>query len=339
MSLIRLECASCHAILQVRAELAWQQGRCPKCGATVNVPAPAASDSAVASAAAPVAMAASPPPPLSPPASPPAPQPPAAMTPAALSLAQAMAPDMMAEIARRKKSAVLVVFETPTDGDYEISRSPAANVRCYRTADINDAQVMVVLGELGQMTQGQRNQKGGIGLRPDALPYELKGDRLGMTLADFKSKYARTVGGMKMPYCSDMAPGQANAALRSEPWHAAAGIVHGRVDLPSESNSPTVAGVKSELLLYHFVDGQLFRMTALFDTEAFHLVRDALEQKQGDPTTEIKDPLELAWANGVSTIRLVRGTMRPKKFSSLHFIHDELQRLAESRLPQRDSDL
>lgn len=250
-----------------------------------------------------------------------------------------MAPDMMAEIARRKKSAVLVVFETPSDGDYQISSNPTANVRCYRTADINDAQVMVVLGELGQMTQGQRNQKGGIGLRPDAVPYELKGDRLGMTLADFKTKYARTVGGMKMPYCSDAAPGQANSALWCEPWHAAAGIVHGRVDLPSESNSPTVAGVKSELCLYHFVDGQLFRITTLFDTETFHVIREALTLKQGEPASEVKDPLELTWTNGLSTIRLVRGTMRPKKFSSLHYIHDELQRLAESRLPQRNNDL
>jgi hypothetical protein len=144
---------------------------------------------------------------------------------------------------------------------------------------------------------------------------------------------------MKMPYCSDSSPGQSNPTLWTEPWHAAAGIVHGRVELPSEGNSPTVAGVKSELFLYHFVDGQLFRMTALFDTEAFHLVREALGQKYGPPTSEIKDPLEVAWENAASTVRLVRGTMRPKKFSSLLLIHHALQRLAESRTPKRGDDV
>lgn len=248
---------------------------------------------------------------------------------------------MMAEIARRKKSAVLVVFETPADGDYEISRQHSANVRCYRTADMNDGLVMQVLSELGNMSQGQRNQKGGLGLRADAAvtPFELKGDRLGMTLEEFKAKYARSIGGMTMPYCSDALPGQANPSLWTEAWHAAAGLVNGRIELPSENASPTVAGVKTDLFLYHFVDGKLFRMTALFDTEAFHLVRDALVQKQGPPTSELKEPMELAWENGVSTIRLVRGAMRPKKSSTLLFTYNDLQRLADSRTPQRQTDL
>jgi hypothetical protein len=362
MSLIRLECDSCRTFLQVRAELAGQQGRCPKCGATVTIPA------ASVAAASPAIGPAAPILPL--PASQalgssmPAPQAislPARATPAirspspavsqvpsleggapsaSPSLSQATAPDMLAEIARRKKSAVLVVFETPDDASYQISRRPEANVRCYRTADMSDVQVMQVLGELGQMTQGQRNAKGGLGLRPDAeAPFELKGDRLGMTLVEFKQKYARTVGGVKMPYTSDSFPGQANPSLWSEPWHAAAGIVHARVELPSEGNSPTIAGVKTDLFLYQFVDGKLYRITVLFDTEAFHLVREAMVQKHGPPTQEFKERVELAWENSVSTIRVVRGTMRPKKSSSLLLIHRQLQGLAEGRTPQRDEDL
>ncbi len=350
MSLIRLECGSCHTFLQVRPELAGQQGRCPKCGATVTIPAPprpvgwdspATPPPRVRNAAS--ATDADPPPSTSPGSAPKSTIPlgaaPGSSPGSSLPLSQAMAPDMMAEIARRKKSAVLVVFETPADGSYEISRRGDANVRCYRTADMKDSDVMQVLSEIGQMAPGQRNQKGGIGLRGDDVPFELKGDRLGMTLVDFKLKYARTVGGMRMPYCSDSFPGQANTTLWSEPWHAAAGIVTARIELPSEGTSPTVAGVKSDLFLYHFVDGKLFRMTVLFDTEAFHLVREALAQKQGPPTSENKERLELAWENGASTIRLTRGSMRPKKSSSLLFIHEELQRLAESRTPDRDEDL
>jgi len=116
----------------------------------------------------------------------------------------------LAEIFRRKKSAVMVVFETPASGSYELSHQADANVRCYRTEDMTDAQLMQVLEHLGHMSQGKRNQKGGIGLQPDveALAFELKGDRLGMTLDEFKAKYARKIGSITLPYTTVSCPGQ-----------------------------------------------------------------------------------------------------------------------------------
>jgi hypothetical protein len=144
---------------------------------------------------------------------------------------------------------------------------------------------------------------------------------------------------MNLPYTSESTAGQANTTLWSEPWHARAGIVHARVELPSENSSPTLAGVKTELFLYHFVDEKLFRITVLFDTEAFHHVREAMVQKYGAPDSEIKDPMELAWENLPSSLRLVRGTMRPRKWSTLLAVHHELQLLADERVPQRDTDL
>lgn len=323
MSLIRVQCTDCGTALQVRAEMAGQQGRCPKCGAMINIPSAATAESATPPSA----------------SSPSLVLPPVSAT--SLPLAQATAPDMIAEVQRRKKSAVMVVFETPADGAYELSKNAAANVRCYRTADMSDGQLMDVLAHLGRMSQGMRNQKGGIGLQPEGAPlaYELKGDRLGMTLAEFRAKHGRKVGSMTLPYCSDACAGQANPNLWSEPWHVAAGLINGRVDLPSENNPPTIAGVRTELFLYHFVDERLFRMTALFDTEAFHLIHNALVQKQGPPTKENKERMEMTWENGVSTIKLTRGTMRPKKASTLFFIHNALQKSAECRAPQRASDL
>jgi hypothetical protein len=261
--------------------------------------------------------------------------------PSSGSLEHAQAPDMLAEIRRRKKSAVMVVFETPMDGSYLISRKPEANARVYRTSDMSDAQVMQVLEQLGHMSQGMCNQKGGIGLQPEGAPlaFELKGDRLGMALVAFKEKYARKIGSIVLPYCSDSCAGQSNPTLWTEPWHAAAGLVTGRIDLPSENNPPTVAGVKTDNFLYHFVDGKLFRMTILFDTEAFHLIHEALVKKYGSPQRKNDDRMEMAWDNGVSTIKLVRGMMRPKKLSSLIFIHNQLQKIAEGRTPQRATDL
>jgi hypothetical protein len=337
MSLIRVECESCSTALQVRRELAGQQGRCPVCGALIDIP--------------PSRLAAAAPEPPSPQAAAPPGAPSTAQTataqpanaspPAPMALSQAGAPEMLAEIHRRKKSAVMVVFETPADGSYAINRKPEAMVRCYRTPDMTDAQLMQVLEQLGHMSQGMQNQKGGIGLQPEGAPlaYELKGDRLGMTLEDFKAKYARKVSGMTLPYCSDSSPGQPNSTLWSEPWHVAAGLVNARVELPSENNSPTIAGLKTDLFIYHFVDGRLFRMTVLFDTEAFHLIHNALVQKQGPPQRENKERMEIVWDNGVSTIKLTRGTMRPKKASTLLYIHNQLQKSAEGRAPKREADL
>ena len=342
MTLIRVQCAQCGTALQVRGEMAGQQGRCPKCGATIEIPSAAASASSLGSPsmiAALPAVATAAPSSILRSTAPPAP--PAPVTPPTLLLSEATAQDILVEIQRRKKSAVMVVFETPPDGSYAISRQADANVRCYRTAEMSDGQLMEVLGQLSRMSQGVQNQKGGLGLQPEGqpLPYELKGDRLGMSLTEFKEKYGRKLAGMTLPYCSDACPGQANPTLWSEPWHVSAGLINGRVDLPSENNPPTIAGVRTELFLYHFVDQKLFRMTVLFDTEAFHLIHNALVQKQGPPTRENKERMEMTWENGMSTIKLTRGAIRPKKASTLIFIHNQLQKSAEGRAPQRSTDL
>ena len=206
---------------------------------------------------------------------------------------------------------------------------------------MGDDQMMQVLGELAQMTLGARNDKGGIALVPQRAPepFDFKGEQLGTTLADFKTRHARRVGKVELPYTSESSRGQANAALWSEAWHAAAGIVHARIELPSENASPTVAGVKTQLFIYQFVDGLLFRMTGLFDAEAFHVVRQGFVDKHGAPQQECADPVELVWNNGASSIHLVRGSIRPKRASMVVFSHDELAATAELRTPRRGEDL
>jgi hypothetical protein len=355
MALIRVECGGCQTALQVRGELAGQQGKCPVCGAVIAIPAasdgspsssatiapPIAAAAQVAGAARAAVPASGAPAAVASPATG-GPPPSAPAVSASAPLFQVGIPDMLVEVQRRKKSAVMIVFETPPPGEsYEISKRPEANVRCYRTGDMNEAQVMQVLEQLGHMSKGMQNQKGGIGLQPEGapLPYELKGDRLGMTLEEFKAKYARNAGGVVMPFCADSCAGQAIAALNSEAWHVGAGLVNARVDLPSENSSPTIAGVKTEQFLYHFVDGRLYRMTVHFDTEAFHLIHAALVQKQGPAVKENKERGELWWENGVSTIHLIRGAMYPKKASRLIYFHNQLQKSAEGRAPKRETDL
>jgi hypothetical protein len=247
----------------------------------------------------------------------------------------------LAEASRRHRSAVLVVFDTPALGSYALSRQAGANVTCYRTGDMSDAQLVQVIGELGRMTPGGRNDQGGLSLASAVIapPFDFKGDALGMSLAQFTARHSRMVGKIALPYTSESTRGHANSALWSEAWHAAANIVHARIDLPAENNSPTVAGVKTELFVYQFVDGLLFRMTGLFVTEAFHVVRAAYAEKHGTPTKVHDDPAEFVWDNGVSAIHLVRGTMRPKRSSMVIYTHNDLVVRAERRTPQRTGDL
>jgi hypothetical protein len=170
--------------------------------------------------------------------------------------------------------------------------------------------------------------------------FELKGDPLGMNLDDFKQKYARSgEGGVKLPLCSDTAWGTNKASLHSETWHRDAGIIHARIDLPAEDNSPTVAGVKTELMLYQFVDGKLFRIAAWLPTDQYHLVSEALIKKYGPATRESVKPRQLIWENPLASIVLNRGTVHPREASVLELVHKQLAEVAASRTPSGAADI
>src|SRR5262249_35037116 len=141
----------------------------------------------------------------------------------------------------------------------------------------------------------------GIGLGGGGQLFELKGDRLGMSIEDFKKKYARFTndGRQDLPICSDQGWGGGRVDLHSEAWHRHAVIIHARIDNPAEDNSPTIGGLKTDLLLYHFVDGKLFRISAYFATDQFHVVSEAVLKKYGPPSHEIKQPRQLVWENAV----------------------------------------
>jgi hypothetical protein len=142
-----------------------------------------------------------------------------------------------------------------------------------------------------------------------------------------------------LPLCADTAWGANKASLRSEPWHQAAKIVNARIDLPSENNSPTVAGVKTDLFLYHFIDGKLFRITAELPTHEFHTVSEAAIKKYGPATRESQKPRQLVWENSVASIFLTRGSVHPPQPSVLELIHKQLDELASTRAPTAAADI
>ena len=116
-------------------------------------------------------------------------------------------------------------------------------------------------------------------------------------------------------------------------------IINARIDLPAENNSPTVAGVKTDLLLYQFVDGKLFRIAASLPTDQFHVVSEAAIKKYGPVTRETQKPRQLIWENPVATVVLTRGTLHPPEPSVLELLHKQLYELASSRTPTAAADI
>lgn len=234
---------------------------------------------------------------------------------------------------------MLLLFPTPPDGSYDLSKVPDADLKCIATEDINQARFAQLVESFTRRYAPRRKGQASTIPSMDEMLYELKGDKLGMSLNDFKEKYARNVGGQKLPLCSDTSWGANRASLHAEPWHIKAGIIHARTDLPSEDNSPTVAGVKTELLLYQFLDGKLFRIAAHFPTDQFHLVSEAAINKYGDPSRETPKPRQLVWENPIAWVALTRGTVHPREASVLELVHRQLNEVASSRTPTGVADI
>jgi hypothetical protein len=269
--------------------------------------------------------------------------------PAASSLADATAEAMMRELGARGESAVLFLFRPSPEGSYDLGDVPDADLKCIVTDDINAsrfaqwiASVTKRFGARKRLPQTTPEETAAAAAAtPEQFLYELKGDQLGMTLEEFKRRYGRGEEGTRgrLPLLSDQAWGSDRASLHVETWHQQAGILHGRVDLPSETNPPTVAGVKTDLLLYQFIDGVLFRISAIFPTDLFHLVSDAALGKYGTPTAESQRPRQLIWDNPAASVVLTRGSVHPPEPSQLVLTHKALVALAASRAPKGAGDI
>ncbi len=202
----------------------------------------------------------------------------------------------------------------------------------------------------------------------EAVPFELKGDRVGvLSLAQFKRKYARKVGGMLAPFSSDSTSqrGNENPFLLSRKWHSKRGIVHAttyfpfekpdssfreRSKVPENHRPPTIAGVPAEFYVHKFVDGILYEIEVWFDSDRFYTVNLALREKFGRPTKESQTAVQnrlgavfenetVAWSNGISEVVLEQRSFSIDT-SVLRVTHVSLSTKVESRRPRPDtSDL
>ena len=162
-----------------------------------------------------------------------------------------------------------------------------------------------------------------------------------MLLSDFKRKHERAVTGRRrsMPWCSDESPGRDVPELMCEGWQATVGVVHARIDLPEEQASPTIAGAKTDLVIYQFVDEQLFQITIFFSTDDFPAVSQALCTKYDEPMHREPQPVKMQWWRDDTTIELTQGRIHPREPSIVRYYHDELLEEAGQRKPDTMSDL
>jgi hypothetical protein len=302
---IQIECPGCKATILVADELAGKQGKCVQCGQKLTVPGQPGRASLGG---------------LSP------------------TLFEATPESMIRELHRRQQSALLLIFPVPQDGSYDLANVSDGDLKCIATEDVSQSRFVQLVASFAKRFAPRKKAAAGPTLEEQL--YELKGDRLAMALEEFKEKYGRSgEGGLKLPLCSDTAWGANKASLHSEPWHKQAGIINARVDLPAENNSPTVAGVKTDLLLYQFVDGKLFRIAASLPTDQFHVVSEAAIKKYGPATRETQKPRQLIWENPIATVVLTRGSVHPPEPSVLELLHKQFYELAASRTPTAAADI
>jgi hypothetical protein len=156
-------------------------------------------------------------------------------------------------------------------------------------------------------------------------PYELKGDRLGMSLAEFKARHYRKVGKKgHAPFCSD--EGAAEVQKTRPPFVDCA--LFARYEVPDSLDRlpsyMTVANLNPWSYLFKFYEGQLFEIEVAFITlgppedlmSTYRRLYDALISTYGPPTTSEKrlrknrynEDFEIVlptWQNGVSTRQLL----------------------------------
>jgi hypothetical protein len=185
-------------------------------------------------------------------------------------------------------------------------------------------------------------------LPPEQRPFDIKGDRLGMSLAAFNRKYYRDRGPRKppAPHSSADRPDKDNPMLNYKAEMAKVGIVAAAPIYASEPYDTrpikaTIAGVDAERFIYKFIDGKLYEISVSFDQRRFQRVKEALKAKFGAPLGKDSEVIEnllgansggdvSRWSNKVSSMLLYE---RAGDLTSILLVTDkQLAAEAERRL-------
>lgn len=184
------------------------------------------------------------------------------------------------------------------------------------------------------------------GVRPSA-PDELNGDRLGMSLTEFKAKHDRRseIDDQRYPLATDTIPIKARERTKLTPfseesWHARAGIVNVLLASPREIASqsalaPKIGDTPAIRHVYRFLDQKLSSVEYIFPSAKFNDVAKALQQMYGPPGIDRENLKELYtkehggeflyWRNGNTEMFLVERIADGEK-TLLFFADEPMQR-------------
>ncbi len=184
--------------------------------------------------------------------------------------------------------------------------------------------------------------------------FGLKDDLLGENLSTFKERHHRMVKGhdRPSPHCSDKNPGREPKHLLAEIGYTKLGLVNCELMFPFErydGKRETVAGINTKLLVYHFVDDQLYRINAYVPSEAYGHLKKSLERKYSKPSSLTSENYQngfgttfsgemVKWTNGDASVILYQyaGSFRS---SALIYSLSSLEKGAEERLVSIEDDL
>ena len=305
---IRVRCQACGATLTIPEEFAGKKAQCGSCSAPFRVPSLTVAPQA----------------------------------PTRRYLDNASIEEMLAELHKRGVAGVLAIvdvhqYDLGTLAELiESGRELARGVNLSSTEQLSADQLRDFITALGGFANQQAAPQGQTADDAYYEPFDFKGDKLGMSLGEFKQKYARQVPGTNLiaPFCSDKATGFRVKELLSEAWHTAAGIIHARLEYPSEERPSTIAGAEADLVLYQFLDGRLFQVSAWFAAQHFPNVASALRRKYGPPETEGSNPTHLAWKRIASSLEVTGGRISPAEPATFRIYFDDLVAEATSREPR-----
>lgn len=248
---------------------------------------------------------------------------------------------MIQELYRRGKSAVLSYANLTAAGPGSTANLGDTRIRCVVTDDVDQSELGNFFRRLAALADKQRVARVAVQVDDADDLFELKGDRLGMSLDDFCRKYQQpaTNGRRRLPWLNTDTPGKRVPELLAPAWYAEAGIVCARTSVPGVDEPVTIAGVDTDAVIYQFVDGRLFQIMALFGTEAFHVIHQALVRKYGECISQNEAPRQLLWWTLSASIELTFGRLVPREPARLRIWHDTMLREAESREPSRHTDI
>lgn len=187
----------------------------------------------------------------------------------------------------------------------------------------------------------------------DSEPFSFKSDTLGDSLETFKERHHEVVGDTikrTMPACSDEP--HHPAMLLTQDWYEEAGLINCRLHLPFHYTRdgvprPTVGGIDTEMLLYRFVDGQLFKIMAIIGRDKFGELRGAVNQRYGEPSAQEAvqysnlfgaefDGVVEHWCREQTCLSLVE-RFAGNDQSALIYFHKDLVEIADAKDGSSDS--